>query len=56
MKWEDRVGIIFNWMTQTEQKANLVMAYFENSPLSYDVNEKKKDLKQHIQKVDNLVG
>lgn len=55
MEWSERASKIVDWMTQSEKKANLVMAYFETTP-----NNSRKDQKTYreslITKCDNIIG
>lgn len=52
--WGDRVKIILSWLTKSENPANLVMAYFDNS-FGHDKTKHEAELKTLYTNIDNTI-
>lgn len=54
MEWNDRVNKIIDWVKDKNRPANLIMAYFEDSP-SHDKTIRHEEAENHIKKVDDTI-
>lgn len=55
MPWNERENLIVDWMTKSESKANLVMAYFKKTVSCHSKKELKSCQEGYIKKVDETI-
>lgn len=55
MDWSVRAKKIVEWITKSDSKANLVMAYFENSTFCHNKKQHTDYVLTHFKKVDDTI-